>query len=324
MDRSLVTIIIPVYNGADYLREAIDSSLAQTYSNFEVIVVNDGSNDGGRTREIALSYGDRIRYLEKENGGVASALNAGIRATKGKYISWLSHDDVYAPEKIERQVAVLEDMAAQGRKAIAYSSFLYIDERAEVIGSLDLPDVPPSKVYECMLTNTVFTSPFKGVPYVLHGCSVLCPRAAFDEVGLFDEGLPTTQDYDLWFKMTGVYDFVVVDGHLVLSREHEMQSSKVLRSERVDEIQDLYLRAFNMYRPGSAKYDLDLPRVVLALKKKGLKKAYEAARAELMGNGPSFRSWAYLIQASLTTKTSVRLQGLVKGAWKRAKWAFSR
>ena len=75
----LVSIIIPVYNGANYMREAIDSALAQTYRNIEIIVVNDGSNDNGETERIALSYGDKIKYFHKENGGVSSALNLGIQ-----------------------------------------------------------------------------------------------------------------------------------------------------------------------------------------------------------------------------------------------------
>ena len=75
----LVSIVMPVYNGSNYMREAIDSALAQTYSNIEVIVVNDGSNDDGKTDAIAKEYGDRIRYFIKENGGCASALNLGIK-----------------------------------------------------------------------------------------------------------------------------------------------------------------------------------------------------------------------------------------------------
>ena len=78
----LVSIVIPFYNGENFLREAIDSALAQTYKNIEVIVVNDGSRDEGKTREIALSYGDRIRYFEKQNGGCATALNHGIAQLK--------------------------------------------------------------------------------------------------------------------------------------------------------------------------------------------------------------------------------------------------
>ena len=90
----LVSIVIPVYNGSNFVREAIDSALAQTYDNVEIIVVNDGSTDEGKTREIALSYGDKIRYFEKPNGGVSSALNMGISNMQGQYFSWLSHDDM--------------------------------------------------------------------------------------------------------------------------------------------------------------------------------------------------------------------------------------
>lgn len=90
-----VSIVIPVFNGSDYLDKAIQSALNQSYQNVEIIVVNDGSNDGGKTAEIAKSYGDNIRYIEKENGGVSSALNRGIEAMTGEYFSWLSHDDEY-------------------------------------------------------------------------------------------------------------------------------------------------------------------------------------------------------------------------------------
>ena len=73
-----VSIIIPVYNGSNYVKEAIDSALAQTYKNKEIIVVNDGSTDEGATRDIVKSYGDKVTYYEKENGGVSTALNLGI------------------------------------------------------------------------------------------------------------------------------------------------------------------------------------------------------------------------------------------------------
>jgi glycosyltransferase involved in cell wall biosynthesis len=105
----LVSIVIPVYNGANYLREAIDSALMQTYGNIEIIVVNDGSTDGGQTEAIARSYGSEIHYLHKENGGVASALNLGIQHMQGQFFSWLSHDDVYYPQKIESQVRSLPE-----------------------------------------------------------------------------------------------------------------------------------------------------------------------------------------------------------------------
>ena len=103
-----VSIIIPVYNGANYVKEAIDSALSQTYDNIEIIVVNDGSNDNGETEKIIFSYQDKVKYISKKNGGVSSALNAGIRAMTGEYFSWLSHDDMYSPEKVSSQIALLK------------------------------------------------------------------------------------------------------------------------------------------------------------------------------------------------------------------------
>src|SRR5256885_962105 len=95
--KPLVSIVIPVYNGSNFLRQAIDSALAQTYQNREIIIVNDGSRDDGKTEAAALSYGDKIRYAAKPNGGCGSALNHGIGLMRGDYFSWLSHDDVYYP-----------------------------------------------------------------------------------------------------------------------------------------------------------------------------------------------------------------------------------
>ena len=105
MKNPKVSIIIPVYNGEMYIKEAIDSALAQTYKNFEVIVVNDGSSD--KTDEICKSYGSKIRYFKKENGGVSTALNLGIKKMNGEYFSWLSHDDLYLPNKIKEQINYL-------------------------------------------------------------------------------------------------------------------------------------------------------------------------------------------------------------------------
>lgn len=83
-----VSIVIPAYNASNYLSEAIDSALAQSYDNIEIIVVNDGSKDGGATAEVAKKYDDKIRYFEKENGGSSSALNVGVQNMTGEWFSW--------------------------------------------------------------------------------------------------------------------------------------------------------------------------------------------------------------------------------------------
>ena len=106
--KPLVSIVIPLYNGANYIEEALKCAIAQDYPNKEIIVVNDGSTDDGAGKEICLKYADSITYIEKENGGCSSALNCGIKAAKGEYISWLSHDDLYLPNKLSYQVACYE------------------------------------------------------------------------------------------------------------------------------------------------------------------------------------------------------------------------
>ena len=102
-----VSVVIPVYNGSNYVGQAIESILAQTYQNREIIVVNDGSTDQGATRHVVLSYGNQVRYIEKENGGVSSALNCGIQAMQGEYFAWLSHDDLFCKEKLSNQMEFL-------------------------------------------------------------------------------------------------------------------------------------------------------------------------------------------------------------------------
>lgn len=105
-----VSIVIPAYNASNFLEQAIDSALAQTYSNFEIIVVNDGSEDDGATAKVAEKYSGKIRYIEKQNGGSSSALNVGIQNMNGEWFSWLSHDDLYEPDKLEKQICYLRDL----------------------------------------------------------------------------------------------------------------------------------------------------------------------------------------------------------------------
>src|SRR5690606_15704202 len=120
-----ISIVIPVYNGTNYMREAIDSALAQSYDNKEIIVINDGSNDNGKTLALAQTYGNKIRLSDKPNGGVASALNTGIESATGEYISWLSHDDVYPADKLEKQVTYLNTI--DDKKTILFGDYAIID-----------------------------------------------------------------------------------------------------------------------------------------------------------------------------------------------------
>lgn len=221
-----VSIVIPVFNGSNYLREAIDSALAQTYPNIEIVVVNDGSSDNGETERIALSYSDKIRYFSKKNGGVASALNLAIEKMSGDYFSWLSHDDLYCPEKVETQMCALAGMA--NPRAIAYGDHAVFYDNAADAEEVRLPPVPPNQFRYFITVNNI-----------LHGCTLLIPRAAFDECGRFNEALRTTQDYDLWFRMAEKYQFIHIPGVLVKARCHGDQSSTRMKSSALKESNEL-------------------------------------------------------------------------------------
>lgn len=218
-----VSIIIPVYNGANYMREAIDSALAQTYENIEVIVVNDGSTDQGETDRVARSYGNRIIYLCKENGGVSSALNHGIRHMSGTYFSWLSHDDVYSPEKIRHQMDMLA--AFNKKKAVALCAHVFINEKSERLSKKAPKRFTEGvhgwqKTLKEMLNHGAF-----------FGCALLIPKEAFTECGLFHEGLRFSQDALMWMKLfLNQYALVYNEDEDVFSRIHGKQLTQTGRA----------------------------------------------------------------------------------------------
>jgi glycosyltransferase involved in cell wall biosynthesis len=249
-DNPLVSIVIPVYNGARYLGEAIDSALAQTYSPCEIVVVNDGSTDNGATEAVALKYGDKIRYFSKPNGGVASALNSGIKAMKGRYFSWLSHDDVYYPWKIKCQMDI---MRKAHRVFVLYSDYDIIDENSNFIQKEFLDRVSPSR----FRISLIVASP-------VNGCTCLIPKACFDTAGLFDESLKTTQDNDLWFRMSETYRFVQIKKSVIKSRMHAEQGSLVIVTH-TDEKTAYYVNCMNRLRQTTPPQDQPLVFAKLAL-----------------------------------------------------------
>ena len=206
-----VSIIIPVFNGEDFISSAIKSALNQTYQNIEIIVVNDGSTD--KTAEICKKYEDKIRYFEKENGGVSSALNLGIKNMKGEYFSWLSHDDEYYSNKIEREIVALSLL--ENKNTIVYSNYDMMSENGNV--------------YDTIIHNHEELQKHKELSILkgcLNGLTLLIPKIAFDECGLFDESLLCTQDYDMWLKMLQKFDFLHLCDVLTKTRIHDKQTTK--------------------------------------------------------------------------------------------------
>lgn len=204
-----VSIIIPVYNGSNYVKEAIDSALAQTYKNKEIIVVNDGSTDEGATRDIVKSYGDKVTYYEKENGGVSTALNLGIEKMTGDYFSWLSHDDLYYPNKLEKQMELIEKYDDH---TILYSNIDMIDLNGKVFSTVIYD-------HEMLMAKPDYAL-LRGD---ISGISLLIPKSAFDECGGFDTKLRCVQDYLKWFEFLDHYTFIHMTDVLAASRVHPKQ-----------------------------------------------------------------------------------------------------
>ena len=223
-----VSIVIPAYNASNYLAEAIDSALAQTYKNTEIIVVNDGSRDDGATERVALSYGDKIRYFHKENGGSSSALNYGIAQMTGEWFSWLSHDDLYVPEKLEREIDCMTELAAAGQnveKYLFFSANDLIDAEGKIIRRADMAEARKVAEYVNALPNN---APLiaEHVRYDFHGCSCLIHKSVLREAGGFDEGLRLLNDIDLWFRLYSKgYTVRFIPEALVRGRVHRSQVS---------------------------------------------------------------------------------------------------
>ena len=203
----LVSIVIPVFRGEPYLREAIDSCLSQTYPNIEIIVVNDGSDDDGRTDAIARSYGDKIRYYEKENGGVSSALNFGISQMRGEWFSWLSHDDVFLPDKTEKQVNAA--LALNNPACVVRCTTMAINESGAQVFR------PQRKVSGIFSSEQMMKLHSLG-EVGLYGCALLIHKDIIDACGGFDEKLRAVQDEDYWNRiMLCGYPFVSLPDVLV-------------------------------------------------------------------------------------------------------------
>jgi glycosyltransferase involved in cell wall biosynthesis len=227
----LISIVIPVYNGSDYMREAIDSAINQTYKNIEIIVVNDGSRDN--TEEIALSYGNKIRYIKKENGGTSTALNMGIKNMKGDYFSWLSHDDIYVPDKIKRQVEELSKL--KNKNTVIRTSLVVINEKYEWISWTNY--LEHQQVYPSREKSKYYPVIFSQV----QGCELLIPRAAFDVVGMFDEDMLVAQDLEFFYRLFLKFAHHLVPERLVLARQRSQGQGQTKNQLRIEEYSKLFI-----------------------------------------------------------------------------------
>jgi len=219
----LVSAVIPTYNRASVVTEAIDSILQQTYSRVEVIVVDDGSTD--ETREVLSKYGDRITVIYQENSGPSAARNRGIAAAKGEFIGFLDSDDVWLPTKLEKQVALLNRCGESVPCCLCNIMMNWSDGPRSSFDIAWLRSDEPDGIW----TNV---SEVVATRFVLSNQGILIRSSALRQLGGFDEGLRYLEDHDLTMRLSLLGPWGVIREPLVVWRETKGSCYKVATARR--------------------------------------------------------------------------------------------
>jgi glycosyltransferase involved in cell wall biosynthesis len=182
-----VSIIVPTYNREKFIKRALDSVIEQTYQNFEVLVIDDGSTDN--TRDVVKSYGERVCYFYQENKGIAGARNAGIKESSGDYIAFLDSDDYWMHGKLERQTALFREHSEYGLVASCCAS-------VRLDGSYREKNRPGKSGW---VLKDLFNKNF------IRTSSAVIKKECLEKVGFFDEELKECEEYDLWLRIAAQY-----------------------------------------------------------------------------------------------------------------------
>lgn len=203
-----VSVIVPAYNAAVYLPYALDSVLTQSYAQWEVIVVDDGSTDN--TRAVVDSYrprlGDRLQYIQQSNRGLPAARNTGIRAASGEFIALLDADDVWLPHRLERGIQVLDADPGVG---LVHARVVRINAQGVITGQLAVD----TRYMSGRIARHIYT----------RRAHIVCPTVMFRKTclgaaGWFDEAMQATEDRDLWFRIALRYRITYIDEVLAYYR----------------------------------------------------------------------------------------------------------
>lgn len=274
--RPSVTVVIPCYNHARYLPLALRSVMAQTFTRWEAIVVNDGSTDDTAT-VIAQFTDPRIRHIDQENQGLSAARNAGIRAAKGEYLAFLDADDEWLPQFLHRCVAVLD---AEATLAGVYTQNYFIDQEGKVLPQLGGRPIRRT-LFRTQLPET----------WVFPPCAALVRNAIVREVGLFDTQLTSVEDLDLWLRIGKRYEMWSIPEPLVRYRIYP--GSMSTNAERMHQ---------NLIKV-LAKYFGDPvgdPATWAEEKRRAYGLAYRSAALQHIQGGQPDAGWAFLSRAVVT------------------------
>jgi len=196
-----VSAIITTYNRRAFVQEAVDSVLAQSYDDWELIVVDDGSTDG--TGEALERYGEKLWYVFQENRGASSARNRGLELARGEFVAFLDSDDLWLPRKLQVQVACMD---GHPDCRICYTDEIWIRRGRRV---------NPKKGH-AKYSGEIYTH---CLPLcIISPSSALMRRGLFKEVGVFDPTLPVCEDYDLWLRVAASFPVFFIPQRLIVKR----------------------------------------------------------------------------------------------------------
>ncbi len=228
-----VSIIIPTYNRAKMLSRAIKSVLNQTFQDFELIIVDDGSTDN--TKEVVENFqkqDSRINYIWMKNSGrPAKPRNIGIKNSKGKYIAFLDSDDEWMPEKLEKQIILFENSNIN-KLGFVGCNILNIDTLKNFNKIYKMPRI--RKLFKHLLIRNFLMTP-----------SILVKKSVIEDVGLFDENFEVADDWDMWIRISQKYDFDFVDEVLVKRYIH---TQSITQSSSIEKIIKEELYFINKYK----------------------------------------------------------------------------
>ncbi len=203
-----VSVVIPTYNYAHFICNAVDSVLAQTYQDYEIIVVDDGSRDN--TGDVLAPYGDRIRCVRQENAGPSTARNKGIGLAQGELIAFLDADDCWLPDKLEKQVRFLD---ANPEFGMVFSDMSHCVD-GDMVHAAYLRERGYRYVAQGSIYNNLLREGFIFTP------TVMLRSKCLDLVGVFDVTMCNCEDVDLWFRMADRYQIGFLDEPLVIRNQH--------------------------------------------------------------------------------------------------------
>ena len=218
--RPRVSVVIPAYNHARFLPDALESVLAQTFRDFEVLVVDDGSTDN--TGEVVAAFAPRVRYIHQHNGGPSRARNTGIRHTTGEYVAFLDADDTWMPEKLALQVGYLDTHPDAG---LVFTKVMVTTEAGQ-----QLYTYPHRYRYERRAFERLLLWSYGSMNVVM------LRRLCFDKLGFFDESLRAAEDWDMWLRAAPYFRFGYLDRPLGTYRQSGHSVSRGPRAHQAPEM----------------------------------------------------------------------------------------